>query len=1242
MKNLHDELKLNKHAFIEASAGTGKTYTIENLIFRMLTTRKKKVNEKPDGMPPYLNLDQIVVLTFTEKAVDEIRTRVRHLISNKLKIAGDKLDTELKKHLEFNLNSFDLACIQTIHGWCQLVLTKYAFENRQNLSPEVVNSQNVIRERLNRERRSTWNKLGDQKLRKFLEFLNKNNKLMENLTRDYSPPPGKSVNGFDEIFPLNQIDRIESVINKAEVNIKTHAYEFLLKAVNDIVQLKELFDEKINSEGNKSVKKDLEKRRNNLHSIELCIKKPKPPEDDELLSILDYCLACYALVPEKIVTNSKYGILMNNCTIKEHPALMEELQAFVSAIDLFRETINCIIKEIGTISITVLKSLDSCLNSLFQSTKELKNQNGWITFDDMIRSVYENVVDDSTGLAELLRDQYQFAIIDEFQDTNNLQWMIFRKLYLYKENKKNTLFLVGDPKQSIYGFQGADINTFLNARKDIEQEGGELHTLEHNFRSSAGMLKAFNSIFGDKAWFDRETEENKTAKDKVFYKDVDFEEGRYLREFYLTSEDVDEYHKCPVIIRDLADIKGADAGRQEYSKWIVSEVQGLMGENGKMPLMEIWTEDGRRALKYSDICILVQKKKESEHVEGYFSKIGIPFTKYKQDGFFQSEECLHFACMLEAIVSPDEPGLLKKALLTRFFGKDETELGDYGSLQPDHAISQLFEKWRAYADDKKWHKLFQSIFKETGILYREGLYPDGQRRVSNYNQVAWHLMTEVTNESSTLSGITGKLRNLIRDEIDPGKDGGLFQKDSDKDAIRIMTMHASKGLEFPVVISMGGMNYYQSKNPFYTTRKEEGGRVFSLKAGSTQTYEHKTREKSQCEEEYRRVFYVALTRAKYKLYLPRFAVNNKPTCSALFLNPALDNAFNNPETSALFHVSKSEGQLPEPTPKKNSVALKEYQARLESVLTGDSPFFDPAYSSDLSTVKRYLEQKSYSGIAHHSTVEINLQGREDPDEVDEELNDSGWEEALSVTNDLPRGKNTGNLLHHVLEEITFEVVDKCNDLRELKSNQTISELIKQWLCRYNMSVDFYESVCSTVWNTLKTEIQDASDNDHRFQLCQVKDLLPEMEFHFCFAGDGTPFPENNVAGYMLGYIDLVFRYRGRYYILDWKSNTLPAYDHSTLIASMQREKYTIQYMIYSLALDRWLKSIDTVYNFEDHFGGVYYIYLRGMQTGTDHGVFKHVPEQEEINSGFIEEMRNIFRDIKGEKVTGTGADQWNH
>ncbi len=1233
-KALWEKLDLKSHNFIEASAGTGKTYTLEHFIFRILSE---------PGLGPgnsYVGLDNIVVLTYTEKAAGEIRERVRNLIYKKwLELSQQIGDSDLLGQLEKNLNGFDNACIFTIHGWCKYLLNRYAFELGQNLSSELVDNSTSYLEALLRAKREKWPSFNAERLKRILKFTQDtqyNQKdLLESILSQFNYQGPLGNNNIDEIEPFLSLKNHSG--EKGEKNYqktRTQLLGFLSDVNNALSQA---------TGKNKTEAKDFKRSNECLDQIRVALLElEKWTEGFQLDDVYDF-MSRHPLLQKNLLADRAPTLRLAKPLRDKYPELHQQVEKLgIELIKTLQPWVE-IIQKLGSISPQVWRDIQEMLEYAFEEGEKKKRGKGEMSFDDMILNVLKACENKESDFVNLIRDQYQYAIVDEFQDTNLLQWSIFKKIFLdaTKENGNGPrLCLVGDPKQSIYAFQGADVSSYLLARKKLLDCGGKLESLDKNYRSSPELIEAFNEIFSYPQWFSRSEQ---TKDNSIYYKEAICGKTESKQAIKLLDKGPFKKHTYPVHLNDLTHLEGADLLKRSQASWLASQIEELVPKNKENIFINIVQNQLERPLMYRDICVLVQKHSEGEYLKELLAQKGIPFLIYKENGLFQSNSCIQLCSMLEALFERGWGPKSKRTLLGDFFHFSGNLFNGSLDVSDYPVIKSKFEKWKEFAALKKWQKLFSSLMEDSGILYRQILYPDGNKRISAYRQIIQYLLEFVAYEAEGLEDFIVVLRRLIRQEVSPEGEGQLFKKESDEDAVRIMTIHASKGLQFPVVMLMAGTHYYQNSEPYIVRRKEEGGRIYNLALKSPSANQDKEKARQQAEEEFSRLYYVALTRAQFRLYLPLYGWEAKEGvkapknahCAKLFFSPALHKAAK--EKPDLFYIHNPEA---EPEKELGNVSHTENPVS-QNLQKGISiaeqipfPLENPEYAEKLLDVLRYQSQSSYSSLARHISGETSIEGRQIKDEVDDRVPGEELENVtgpIEVQNtldsssmeSLPKGKNSGNMLHQLMEEIPLSHWQGFSSLAEANRDKLLSEALDNALAKYGLSNKYKASAMDILWRSAKSNIQISYKERGSFQLCQITQAIPEMEFHISMGPDNEPFYKGSESNYLLGYMDLVFKLDQQYYVLDWKSNSLDSYGPLALARSMEESQYNLQAMIYALALHGWLKSKIPNYDPHKHFGGVFYIYMRGMDD-KGNGCYFQKPSLEDLEQHYPKLLKDIF------------------
>ena len=1180
-----DAVDISRHALIEASAGTGKTYTIENLVVRLL-------KEDPD-----LNLENILLVTFTEKATSELKHRIRSKIESIL--AGDpELTATVRKRLIQALDTFDNAAITTIHGFCHTLLKAFPFETGNLFEQEVIDDGPLLEKLLREQMRSHWPRKFGHHLPALLSladfaadgagFIRTTVSLAQQLHGDPAretliPDPARM-----------DVDRLWHAARQTVLALKT----LVGKPPRLTAEYNRL---NINARTKTAIIRDM------LEPIERTLKQVDI-DDHGLLEFKSVVATLNRphssggrnidrLVPQKWLKAGKnLHVCPNLVAIKDK---LEELIRWF--VDLSH--------------VLMLTSVDQ----LREDASAMKARNGWISYPDMLNRVADFVTGESAeeGLRQI-RNRYRVAFVDEFQDTDDVQWKIFSALFLSRgdDAKANRLFLIGDPKQAIYGFRGADVFAYLSARQQMKTLSGKglanLYALSVNWRSSPDLVACFNQIFSQNTWF--HPREHKNSFD-IGYTPSDSPEAGQLPVIAVS----DRSRRPSFNVMDLTTATNHAAAKTLMAGFICREIRYLVEQAGiRMP-----AHDGRdRAFQFGDVAVLVRSQSEFTRMEPVFRESCIPYAYYRKPGLFQCREAHWLSIVLRAICNPEQTATVRLALLTPFFDVCPATLTSLQELPANHATMQLMARWHAYAQRRNWGRLFQSILEDSGLIFRHCVGPHWERTRTNLLQLLDHLEVSACAQNLDASGLVAMLDNLRLHDSDAGSDADTHQIEDEAGKVQILTMHMSKGLEFPVVFIAGGLTMHSSGNMHvYHTRDpkqpEQGYRkVIDLTASTG-----KEQAEKEIEDENKRLYYVALTRSRFKLYVPYFLDNSNvrwrgPICR--FVSPSIAQAF----------LDAGDALLPNGWHEMNDPATIIRDRKCVDDETGAATIRLPdnhLLPEQTDFRHRQVSLKSFSSINQRLNPPRGFFGQSSPFVANEMLRRDIDEPAESMasetvtpnlSDELPGGTRMGSMFHHIFEHIDFQAVmdDPANILthdncrRVIESAMILSQIEPRWT----------PQISRLIAATLKMPIEISGSTLMLGQLSPAQ-RRHEVEFYFPLAespSTGVQVPGCSVFGnscgglFIRGFIDLVFSWQDRFYFADWKSNYLEdGYHQSAMDREVASAGYELQYQLYAIAVIRWLKyKLGDRFDLHRHFGGAFYIFIRGVDSAGQDGIFFVTPE----------------------------------
>lgn len=1093
---------------VEASAGTGKTYSIAILALRLILEKE-------------IPLKEILMVTFTKDAVAELQIRIRKfvreayrysikdslienddiktLVDNKGKQKSQELLTEAIRQL-------DETSILTIHSFCQNTLTEFAFETGQGYN---------------------------------LKLLEDLSDVIEDEVKGYWRKDVSNINKCDLIKIINEIPKYK-ISKDWFLYFDVGTFKSALKNSLDnktFIKNKTEFD----------VTKDIEVQENETEKKILKIITEKTA---------DYINKINSHTGSRYTDNTRAKFIQKLSDPKEFLAFIlktndkNALQIFDIDIKCFKE----LRKQKDSLKKVVFEQLIK--NVLDSKTKEIKkrlNLMNQVSYDDLIENLHQSVVvKKNESLKEILRERYKAVFVDEFQDTDKFQFEIFNTVF---NNDENILFYIGDPKQSIYGFRKADINTYFNARSAV----GNTYTMNTNYRSTKPLINGLNEVFSETDYQGDDTEgvglfcneKESSEEKKITYHNVDAYDEVEKKICYLSG-----VKETPLTIYN--ENKNKDQIRANVINLIQSLLStGTLGENTQKITK----------IKASDIAILVRKGFDGGQLKEGLNKLGIPSVLIDDTKIFGIDETKDILYLLQAIQESSSSSL-HKALLSKLTGYTRTDIEKLNlnfHMTRFKKYQGLFNSKGIYACILAFYKDYQTHKNLLGSY--DSVEKSGLKSYSNLLQLAEALQRIQKERGYELTSLITFLKKAIEGEEIQG-DEYEQRIESDEEAVQISTIHKSKGLQYNIVIAPYLDLEVKSKGAFSSFRNEEGEYVFEPNYNKPEV--NNADFIIQTEQENRRLIYVALTRAKYQLY-----------------------AFTQ-EKASLGAIIKD---------KQNSdfLAIKPYEEQeVEVILDNEFEeqlvFAEPNQPFELKDKDWYKMSFSFFNLPHAP--------------VQKTFNTANEGYDYFIFKELERGAHIGNLLHTIFEYIDFTNPEKWQRTIDLNLKKYIPR--KEELYRPKMD-NFLNHV-------LNSEIK-VNDNVP-FKLSQIPNSkrLNELEFDlrinkmdlsklYDLQTESVQFSFRNIDlnGILNGLIDLFFEHDNKYYIVDWKSNylgdSLSDYTPHKLNDAMNESNYHLQYYIYTMAAKRFLESKLDDFDYEKQFGGVIYLFLRGVRTNADTGIF---------------------------------------
>jgi exodeoxyribonuclease V beta subunit len=853
----------------------------------------------------------------------------------------------------------------------------------------------------------------------------------------------------------------------------------------------------------------------------------------------------------------------------------------------------------------------------------LKRQTGTFGFADMLSRLRTALTSDNgERLRQRILAQYPVSLIDEFQDTSPVQYQIFDQIYDIEANdRQSAIFLIGDPKQSIYGFRGADIYSYMQARQATTRRH---YVLQTNFRSTDALVGVVNHWFGQA--------ESKPSEGAFMYREgaanplpfsAVLANGR--AEDLVTSQGL---MPAMTLVHDLEMRNSRDSTRVFAARCAEQIVTWLNDPNAGLNELDNAGNSTRTPLRPADIAILVRTGKEADAVRRQLALRSIASVYLSdKDSVFASEVAQDLVHWLRAVAAPQDARLVRAGLATRTIGLSLEELGSLASSDDvlDKYIAQLRQFQTVWQTQGVLAMLRQSLH-QLGLpsLWLENL--DGERRLTNFLHIAELLQTA----AATLDGEQALIR-WLQTEIssdDSQADDQIVRLESDADLIKVVTIHKSKGLEYSVVCLPFATSFreIERKNASFVSLADHAGvRTLSLNISDA---ELGLADRERLREDLR-LLYVALTRARHSLWVgfPALKVGNGKKCVShksgaghLLGSGALTTAeewqdrliefakgnanirLKNAEevTSCTALVQTASGQALTERPNYHAEFERNWKIGSFSLLSRDLAASAPASASELSIIQKPSpadDEPDIEESAEMATPAASLKAS-----------------ALTSAHAwhlFPKGAESGNFLHDQLEWLTAERF-------ALQGNEPLAQRLQR-RCERAGREKYAQSVVNWLCEVVQTRLPGPNA-----ALSELHHVLPEMEFwlpadrmeaneidrqcraHLLIGVERPALAERQLHGMLMGFADLVFEFEGKYWVLDYKSNHLgeddAAYSRDKLAQSMAQHRYDVQAAIYMLALHRLLRlRLGTAYDPKTHLGGAVYLFLRGIK-GPERGV----------------------------------------
>ncbi len=1191
---------------IEASAGTGKTYTISGLYLRLLLG---------DGLSQPLNCEQILVVTFTNAATEELRDRIRRRIQVAFQcFLGLEINDPFVQALydktpkaeraialrrfDLALKSLDEAAIFTIHGFCQRILADLAFESSLLFESDFTLDDSEF---LHHAVRDFWRE-ACYPLPEYLAQI---------VACEFGDPDGlvkqlRALLGASEATPLNPVQPFKRLAESLSQSVQ----RFKLAWPRGRDALLEL-----------------------LHNLPLNGQRFGKQSDNypklaQMFDQLDNFLAFgHGLPPLKVLEMlslselklNKGGVLPS---ASEAPLLdhMEQLAALINAIKP-----------------AFLYSAKQGISERFAKQKQLKNV---LTPDDLLTTLATAMQANPTSLPKAVASRFPVALIDEFQDTDPLQFAIFSGIYQtrygiepqgsqaipdgsgHKEqaNAKLSLLMIGDPKQAIYAFRGADIYTYIEARRQTQAH----YFLDTNYRSSRHLVAGVNHLFAQHTDpfisqsipFDR-VKTPASAEKKILIENTSNHAALRLK---LLSEGEAGLNKA--------------SARQTLAEDTAAEITRLLTQaaNGQCS-----TPKGPLIAK--DIAILVRDRNEAAVMKTALSKRQIGAVFLSRDSVFGTVEAREMALILRALASPKDERALRSALATALLGYRAEQI--HGFNQEEEQRQRLLEQF--FELHQIWQKrgimpALLSLANRCQLVARLLQTPDpeatendqqeidtsnGERRLTDFR----HLAELLQQKATEIDGISALLNWYEQQLIDnTGTDEQQLRLESEQNLVQIVTIHKSKGLEYPVCfipfVSLAQDNRRRPTPMLYHRTNAAGAQELVWDLDGTDAGWEQAKQETLAED--LRLLYVALTRPVYLCYL--YVANHSRMLKAGLKSQLHETAIgyllgiadDDCDFSRLFNSTQKLVDGLEANTQAISIEVIADNIDANKLHSGETQSHTLSARKVTRQYRTPWRVSSYSGLVKNAPHAKATPG------IDDEVStvfgaepnnplEPSWQDAELIQEQqltrftFERGANAGSFMHLVLELIDFT-----------QANIDLPQQLPKAMLQYGIAPEWLAVLTEWYLEVLQAPLALMAPDNQLInpQLCLAalapQHTLVEMEFYLPLKrlkdtelnqllgqfGYNTELHFDELQGMLKGFIDLTFEYEGKFYIADYKSNhlgdSIQAYHHSALKQAISDHRYDLQYILYSLALHRYLALRLPNYDYDVHIGGCYYLFLRGM------------------------------------------------
>jgi exodeoxyribonuclease V beta subunit len=1166
-------LPLHGRQVIEASAGTGKTWTLAALYLRLVLGHART----EALLPP-----QILVMTFTDAATAELRERIRKRLSqaatyfdlsaqdrdfpSSLKVDAfletlrDSFDSSLWPRCALQLNCaaewMDDAAIYTIHGWSRRMLTQHALESHNLFEQTRLENADQLKLTLVQDYWREWfyplsgdtlqhiTPLIGQDPAKLLKTLSEMWKEQERKPREVVAP---------EVSPTQAIDAHMAWQAKVETTAQTARdawSDAVWQALQTAIETKTIRGRGITGP-----------------------------------NLLKWSAALKEWAELGVKVETKTLVRLTTTELKANGWAEAEGFAFFAALQNHVELLN---DKPDTDKRIALHAA----HAVGEAYKAAKTQRAAFDFSDLLQNLHHAVMADDGRLATAIRQQYPVALVDEFQDTDPWQYGTLNRIYAPDAcNESNALVMIGDPKQAIYSFRGADLGTYLQARNDAQATNTDaLHTLTGNHRSSVGLVQAVNHVF-------MQTEQPfASTQGEIGFVEVSAQ-GKEPA-LVVNGEECPPFTVWQMHPQGDAEVVSSTSYLNHTAQVFADQMADLLNKGAATP---------------GDMAVLVRSQKQADAVRHALRARLIP-SVYLSDhtSVYQSTEATDLWRFLRAVASPRQTGWVRAAVGSRLWVLDLHEV--LATTQDEAQWEQLLEQFH------QWHSLWQQHgvlpmlhqwLHSQHVAQRMLAQPDGERRLSNL----LHLGELLQHAEQSLQGEHALVRHLGEQIQSQHHDSDAQQARLETDAlcVKVITYHKSKGLQYPLVfVPFAGAFAVEKKAKTNFAQDDEADDDSDPTATSV--------------EEDMRLLYVALTRAQRGLWMGVAETKNdlsKATTKSDLKLSALSQLLMRKERGDLANQLRDLWGTCDHIQVADLPELQGIRYQAPAAISAPKDALTPTrthhslwWTASFSAITRGLvsESKRDEAVADAITDAITNPIADAQPYAVAAAAPAPEPESISAWQSFPAGARYGTLLHDLLEWLSQNNWPVANENAPDWAKQAWGLLLERkasWLQLDDAPRAQLEPWLQAVVQT-PLPLHELNAAPLTLRDLSTEHMWPEMEFNLevshvsataldqliqSHVFEGTPRPALQarvMQGMLTGSMDLVLQHDGRYWVVDYKSNKLPSYDSATLQDAVLHKRYEVQYVLYTLALHRLLKVRLPGYDYAQHMGGAVYLFLRGI------------------------------------------------